>query len=164
MALDPVDDALVAALRRHGAARETISRDELAERAGVHPAVIDAVAREGLLDAVEGEGDDARFDPADVEAVSSGMALVEAGLPLGELLDLARRSDDALRGLAERAVDVFLEFIRDPARAGDDDGDAPDRLVRAFETMLPATRGLVGQHFEHLVLDVARERLEAELA
>jgi menaquinone-specific isochorismate synthase len=45
-----------------------------------------------------------------------GLTLLDAGLPLGELLDLGRRTDEAVRSVADHAVEAFLRFVRDPVR------------------------------------------------
>jgi DNA-binding transcriptional MerR regulator len=164
--LHPADAALAAALTDpspNGEQDGLLTIDELAERAGLSVAVLEAVEREGLL-VPRVPGDRARYAPSDVEVIRAGMQLLEAGLPLGELLDLARRTDDALRGVADHAVDVFLRFVRDPIRGtASDDDEATRRLLEAFERMLPAAGDLVGSHMRRLVVAAARARLEQEL-
>ncbi len=163
-ALDPADAALAAALDGHaGNAGATLSRDEIAEMSGIHVAVLDALAREGLLVPASGAGDDARYRADDAGVVKSGLKLLEAGLPLGELLDLARQSDAALRQVADKAIDVFLDFVRDPVHLEVDPDEAGDALVNAFEQMLPATKELIASHFGRLLLEQARARLDREL-
>jgi hypothetical protein len=74
---------------------------------------------------------------------------------------LAREHDRAMREVAERAVDVFIHFVRDPIRAqAPSEDEAAARLVEAFRTMLPATSKLVARHFEQVLLAVAQERIE----
>jgi hypothetical protein len=103
----------------------------------------------------------AYYTGADAEMVSEGLALLGAGLPLSELLVLAREHDHAMREVAERAVDVFIRFVRDPIRAqAGSEEEAAERLVEAFSTMLPATSKLVARHFEQVLLAVAQERIE----
>lgn len=162
--LDPVDAALAAALGLavdHDDAPprdDLLDVDELAEAADTPVAVIEAIHREGLL--VARTTDPLRFAATDADTIRAAMAMLLTGLPLAEFLDLARRADEALRDLAEQAVQTFLLYVRDPVRgaAGDDDR-AGDELVDKFEQMLPAVRGLVGGHFEALVLGAARDRL-----
>jgi hypothetical protein len=161
LTLDAPDAALAAALARRGGAAEgaaLLTLDDVAAAADVVPAVVEALAREGLL-APRATNPD-RWSASDAEAVRDGLALVEVGVPLGELLDLARMTDEGLRGVAERAVDTFLAFVRDPVRgATADDDDAATHLVEAFEVMLPATARLLAAHFERLVVETARARL-----
>lgn len=154
---DP-DEALRELLEPAGAA-DTLSRDELAERSGLPAVVIDALERERLLTPVE-PGPPPRFAAGDLALLTQGMRLLEAGLPLGELLDLGRRTDAALRGLADHAVEVFARFVRDPVRADGDARDAGDRLAAAFRAMLPATGDLIAGHFQRLLLEAARGRLD----
>jgi hypothetical protein len=163
VSLDPVDEALAAALSgplpdEDDAA--TLTLPELAERSGLSLAVLEAVAREGLLAPQPGTD---RYAAGDVAVVRAGVQLLEAGLPLGEFLDLARRTDQALRDLADHAVETFLRFVRDPVRGTSESPDEAARhLVTAFTTMLPATGELVGSHFRRLVLVAARARLRGE--
>jgi hypothetical protein len=187
---DPVDRALIAALSTdwslHGSTDGSLQRStdgslqestsgsppsdvdagltaqDLADQVGLPLAVVEAVAREGLLHPVP-NADPPRYTRDDVTVLRAGTILLEAGLPLGELLDLARRADQALRELADHAVEVFLHFVRDPARARTDDPDgAADEVVAAFRGMLPAASDLVGAHFGRLLVTAARARVEAE--
>lgn len=153
--LDPWDEALLDALDGAGS---LVTLEELAESADVSVALLEALLRGGLLIPKATEPD--RFDVAEAEAVSAGLQLVEAGLPLAELMNLAREMDDAMRPIAARAVDVFATFVRDSVAAtAESDIDAAARLVEAFRTMLPATSRLVGHHFRGLLLAHARARM-----
>lgn len=162
---DEADEALVSAVAGSvpgEASGELLTVEQLAERTGVSAALLSAIEREGLISArmVDGEP---RYTASDASAVTSGVSLLEAGLPLSELLDLARRHDEAMRAVAEQAVEMFITFVRDPIRASaGDDHDAGERLVEAFNKMLPATSALVANHFQRVLLKVAQERIESE--
>lgn len=164
-ALDPVDAALAAALGvpdPEAGHDELVTIDQLAEDAEVPVAVLEAIEREGLLVARSGsvETGDARFAAADSPTVRAAMQMLETGLPLAEFLDLARRADRLLRELADEAVETFLLYVRDPVRGSRGTSpEAADALVEAFQRMLPATRDLVGGHFQALVVAAARARL-----
>lgn len=152
--LGRADAELAAAVAAAQAAGDDdgLTLDEVAERTGVPTALLRAIEKAGLrlgrmVDGVE------RFGPADVEVVRQGLVLLEAGFPLNELLELGKRYDDAARSLAEHAVDLFDEHVREPAR------DDPQRLVRAFETLLPAVTAIVAHHFRQLLLQIAEERV-----
>lgn len=124
--LDVAEQALAGALAADagsGEADEPLTREQLAERAGVPETLLEALEREGLL--VPGTGEPA-YDTGDLAAVQAGSALLQAGLPLSELLALAREHDQAMRAVAERAVDLFARFVRDPALGlAADGGDEP---------------------------------------
>jgi DNA-binding transcriptional MerR regulator len=161
--LDAVDEALVEAVAGPVPGEDEpaggMTLEELAEETGVSAAVLQVIEREGLLG---GEGSSG-YGSADARMVSAGLALLEAGLPLSELLDLARRHDTAMRSIAEQAVDVFVRFVRDPVRASESsDQDAARRIVESFHRMLPATTSLVANHFRRQLLAVARARMERE--
>lgn len=162
---DPADAALVAAVVSSDAeaVAPTMSLDELAGRTGVSPSLLKAIEREGLL-APHDVGGSPRYTKEDAEIVKAGLALLEAGLPLGELLALARKHDGAMRAVATEAVELFARFVRDPIRASaGSEEEAAEKLVEAFQTMLPAVTSLVSQHFRRVILDVARVRIEDEL-
>jgi hypothetical protein len=155
------DAALVAALSGPPPAEPAgqLTLAEVAERAGIPLALAEAIEREGFL-VPHGPDQAARYTPADVDAVRAGWALLEAGVPLAELLDLARRFDTAMRGVADHAVEVFLRFVRDPVHAAAEQ-EAAERLVAAYRQMLPATTTVVAHHFRQVLLASARSRLEA---
>ena len=133
--------------------------EELAERTGVSATLLEAIEREGLIEAVERDGG-RYYTEGDATTVARGLELLSAGLPLSELLSLARDHDRVMREIARRAVDVFIRFVRDPLIAeGQDKQDAARRLVDAFDSMLPATAELVARHFERLLISEGLARL-----
>lgn len=155
--LDPWDRALLDALHPDA---ELLTLDELVARADLPPTLLDVVIREGFLKPVSSEGSPL-FDPRDIEPIKAGLALVDAGLPLGELLDLARKMDAAMQPVVEEAIDLFVRFVRDSVEANAGSAEeASRRLVEAFTTMLPATGRMVDHHFRSLLLEGARQRLE----
>jgi len=169
--LDATDEPLAAAVAAAEGAGPTefLTLEELAERAGVPLALIESVAKEGLLIPRLHEGQ-ARYTAGDADVVAAGLRLLEAGLPMPELLALARHHHEATRVTAEEAVAMFDSHVRKPLR----DSDLPaeeraERLVDAFRVLLPSVTALVAHHFRRILLQVAQEHLEqvgepAELA
>ncbi len=153
--------AAVAAARAHGAYEdELLSLDAFAERAGVPASLIQAVEREGVR-LGRSVGGQERYSVADIRIVRTALRLLEFGLPLGDLLALARDTNAAMRGLAERAVELFDAHVRKPIRdtAGTDQVAAA-QLVEAFRELLPAVTDLVSHHFRRVLLEVAEEHIE----
>jgi DNA-binding transcriptional MerR regulator len=144
------------------AGHQLLTLDELAERTGVSLTLLEAIAREGLL--VPRVGDDERaYTVADAAAVQAGLALLEAGVPLSELLALARAHDEAMRATAEQAVDLFARYVRDPIRGSAvSDAEASERMVGALQAMLPAAGTVVAHHFRRRLLAAARARIEQD--
>jgi len=169
--LDATDEPLAAAVAAAEGAGPTefLTLDELAARSGVPPALIEAVAKEGLLIPRVQEGQP-RYTAGDADVVAAGLRLLEAGLPLDGLLALARHHHEVTRETAEEAVAMFDGYVRKPLR----DSDLPaeeraERLVEAFRVLLPSVTALVAHHFRRILLQVAQEHLEqvgepAELA
>ena len=165
--LDAADEALVAALSASegsnaaGDPGPLLSIEDLAARTGIPIALLHAVEREGLL-VPRRVGAATGYGEADVDIAQAGLRLLETGLPLPEVLALARNHHAAMRAVAEQAVELFDTHIRQPLRASDRDRqDAAERLVTAFATLLPATTALVTHHFRRTLLAVAQEHIEA---
>jgi hypothetical protein len=64
-------------------------------------------------------------------------------------------------GVAERAVELFDEYVRKPIRdTSGNDEEAAAQLVEAFRTLLPAVTNLVANHFRRVLLETAEERID----
>jgi DNA-binding transcriptional MerR regulator len=152
--------AAVAAERADPSDGELLSLDAFAASSGVPASLIQAVEREGIRIGHEVDGE-TRYTTADIELVRTALRLLDHGLPLGELLSLARDADDAMRGLADRAVDLFDEHVRKRIRDTATDPDAASAdLVVAFRELLPAVTLLVSHHFRRVLLEVAERHIE----
>lgn len=163
--LDTADGALAAAVAAplpDEGVGGLLSPEEVAARTGVSTALLAAMEREGLLVPRRVDGEP-RYSTGDAEAVTAGLALLEAGLPLGELLEVARRYDGLMRQVADDAVELFARFVRDPIQgSAASEQEASDRLVTAFRRMLPATSQIVAHHFRRLLVERAQARFERD--
>ncbi|HEY7659717.1 MAG TPA: MerR family transcriptional regulator [Actinomycetota bacterium] len=150
----------VAAARGESPADELLTLEEFANRSGVPASLIQAVEREGIELGRRDDGEE-RYTAADIDMVRGALRLLEYGLPLGELLALARDANRAMVQLAERAVELFDEHIRRPIRdTAESEEAAADQLVEAFDVLLPAVTTLVANHFRRVLLAEAEGRLE----
>ncbi|HEX3981512.1 MAG TPA: MerR family transcriptional regulator, partial [Acidimicrobiales bacterium] len=84
----------------------TLTLEELAVATGVPLALLKAVETEGLLIPRRVRGLD-RYTDEDVAAARAGLLLLEWGIPLSALLDLARRHHEATEAVAREAVAMF---------------------------------------------------------
>ena len=158
--LGVIDQQLAVAVAESDDTEEFLTVDELAARAGVPAALIDAVVAEGLLVPRLHDGAP-RFTASDIAVIAAGLELLDAGLPLTALLQLARLHHAATIEVANAAVELFDEHVRRPLLASDlGDDERAARLVRAFRRLLPATGTLVSQHFRRVLLQIAQEHLE----
>ncbi|HET7870317.1 MAG TPA: MerR family transcriptional regulator [Actinomycetota bacterium] len=153
--------AAVAAAQSEGGRDEgALSLDQFAAASGVPASLIQAVEREGIRLSRPVDGEE-RYAPADIQTVRAALKLLEFGLPLGELLSLARQTHEAMLGLAQRAVELFDDHVRKPIRdTAASDEEAASRLVEAFRTLLPAVTDLVANHFRRVLLGVAEDHIE----
>jgi DNA-binding transcriptional MerR regulator len=179
--LDAADEALVAELS--GANQpvepdpsrtdqgEALTLAELAEATGVPLALLKALEAEELL-IPRRIGGQERYTEEDVAASQAGLLLLDWGIPLSALLDLARRHHEATEAVAREAVAMFATYIREPLRhgrsprTGDPSGTATtgepdvDGLLQAYAELLPAVNTLVGHHFTRTLVKVALDHVE----
>ena len=152
--------AAVAAARGADGPDELLTLEQFADLSGVPASLIQAVEREGIRLGRSVDGEE-RYTSADIELVRTALRLLDFGLPLGDLLTLARDADVAMRGLAESAVELFDEHVRKPIRdtAGSDLA-AAEQMVVAFRELLPAVTELVSHHFRRVLLETADAHIE----
>jgi DNA-binding transcriptional MerR regulator len=153
--------AVAEELGEAGDTAELPTLEAFSARAGVPASLIQAVEREGIRIGRPGADGEPRYTAADTELVRTALRLLEFGLPLADLLALARDADASLRGLADRAVELFDAHVRTPIRdTTGDDAVADAQTVEAFRALLPAVTALVSGHFRRVLLEAAEERIE----
>lgn len=161
--LTPTDADLAAAIavaQSDGADEEFLTLEEVARRSGMPTALLRAVEKAGLTIGRKIDGQE-RYTNADVEMVRHGLRLLDAGLPINDLLALAAGYSASARVVAEEAVQMFDEHVRTPIRdSGLSEEEAADRVVAAFRELLPAVTALVSHHFRRVLLAVAEEHIE----
>jgi DNA-binding transcriptional MerR regulator len=149
------------------------SIEDLAVETGVPLALLSAVEAEGLL-VPRRVGNDRWYTQEDVAAARAGLLLLEWGIPLSALLDVARRHNEATTAVAREAVGLFSTYVRRPLReqrsvgSGEHDTDEDtrsddadvDRLARAYAELLPAVNTLVANHFSRILVACALDHVE----
>jgi DNA-binding transcriptional MerR regulator len=155
--------AAVAAERGDGdRAAADLTLNDFAEASGVPASLIQAVEREGITIGRIGPDGEVRYAAGDITLMRTALKVLEFGLPLSDLLSLARDTDTAMRALAARSVDLFDEHVRRPIL--DTAGEGPEaeaQTVEAFRELLDAVTALVSGHFRRVVLDQAEERMRS---
>jgi DNA-binding transcriptional MerR regulator len=157
------DAALLVALARESIGERSLSLSELAAESGVPEAILGAARSAGLLEPVLVEGEE-RYSAADLEMARAGLAILEAGLPLDELLNLAVTHARNAAETSEAAIDLFDDYVRkagDARKAGDQGGDAQG-IGEAFRLLLPQVTRLVALHFQRTLVNRAIERMRAK--
>ncbi len=151
------DAELLAALARESVGERTLSQAELATESGVPEAILVAGRSAGLLEPLLVDGEE-RYSAADLEMARAGLAILEAGLPLDELLNLAVAHARHVGETSEAAIDLFDDYVRKAGRQG---GDAQG-ISEAFGMLLPQVTRLVALHFQRTLVNRAVERLRAK--
>ncbi len=148
-------EPLLSALVAEQVGRRTLTRAELAAEAGIQEALITAAQSAGLVQPIR-VGDEERFSEADLDMARSGLALLGAGIPLHELIDLAVQHARATQDVAERAIELFDRHVRHRGAA-----HAEDPAVTAqFRALLPQATKLVALFFQRTLVSRALDRLE----
>ncbi|MEO8292676.1 MAG: MerR family transcriptional regulator [Actinomycetota bacterium] len=152
--------AAVAAARGEAAGGHgSLSLEAFSQESGVPASLIQAVEREGVRLGRDVDGT-THYTTGDIAIVRVALKMLEFGLPLGDLLSLARETDTAMRGVAERAVELFDDHVRKPIRDTSPSDDATAvQLVTAFRELLPAVTTLVSHHFRRVLLEVAEAHI-----
>lgn len=131
-----------------------LSRAELAARSGVPEPFLASIEAAGLLVPALVDGEP-RYGEADLRMARAGLAVLGAGFPLPELMQMALRHARHVEGLADDAVALFDRFVRKVDGGGAD----PDRIADTFRELLPAVTTLVALHFQRTLLQRALARL-----
>jgi DNA-binding transcriptional MerR regulator len=157
--LEPSDESLVAAVTRP-TSPQTLTLAELADRSGVAAPLLKSLEKAGLLVPIETDGEPV-YPAEDLEAIAAGMQLIAAGVPLSELMDLAKDYSAAVDRTARQAVELFDHHVRERIQSEGGEPDTAERnLLELFNQLLDASGTLVRHHFQRTVLRAAREHIE----
>lgn len=144
---------------RTGHPAEYLTMDELSQRTSIPRPLLQSLVNEGLIPPVK-INDLEVFPSSDIEIARAGLALLESGIPLSELLELAKRHHHATRKNALLAIELFDEYVRNPITQKSDSPESSKQLIEAFNRLLPAAVALVAGHFERTLLALAQRHLE----
>jgi len=150
--VDGSEEPLLAALLEETVGERTLSRSEFAAESGMPEGMILAAERAGLFEPVVVDGEP-RFVEADLGMARAGLMLLEAGIPLQELLDLSSRHAQNVQAVCDAAIDLFDDSIRKRGPNEDDES-----TTRVFKEMLPQATRLVALHFQRTLVARALER------
>jgi len=148
-------EPLLSALVAEQVGRRTLTRAELAAEAGIPEALITAAQSAGLVQPIR-IGDEERFSEADLDMARSGLALLGAGIPLHELIELAVQHARATQDVAERAIELFDRHVRHRGARRSED----PVVTAQFRTLLPQVTKLVALFFQRTLVSRALDRLE----
>jgi DNA-binding transcriptional MerR regulator len=164
--LEASDEALVAAVTTPAASEdETLSLDDVAARSGIPTAVLTALEQAQILVPVGlSEQGAQQFRASDVHALAAGMRLLEAGIPLQDLLAVATDHARDVASTARRAVELFDHHVRERLQAEGSGLDVSSRMLQLFSELLDASSFLVEHHFRRALMRAAREHVEGDVA
>ncbi|MEO6121383.1 MAG: MerR family transcriptional regulator [Acidimicrobiales bacterium] len=133
---------------------------ELAERARVPLALVRSLEESGVLQPLK-VGAERRYTTADLQAVRMLASLVGGGVPMAEFLDVAQTQIEAATAVAERALSLFLTYVRLPLLERRlPPTEEADRLMHAFRIMLQAATGLIVYNIQRTMLNRVEEEME----
>lgn len=138
---------------------EYLTIDELSLRTSIPSPLLMALVSEGLIPPIKIGGVE-MFPSSDINMAKAGLALLESGIPLSELLELAKLHHKATKESATQAIKLFDTFVRNPITGETSDLDTSEKLIEAFNQLLPAAIALVSGHFERTLVTLAQKHLE----
>jgi len=149
---DGSEEPLLAALLEETVGERTLSREAFAAESGMPKGMILAAETAGLFEPVVVDGEP-RFVEADLGMARAALMLLEAGIPLQELLELASRHAQNVQAACDAAIDLFDTSIRKRGANADD-----ENVTRLFKAMLPQATRLVALHFQRTLVARALDR------
>lgn len=134
----------------------TYDRAELAAASAVPEMLIAQAEQAGLLQPLLIDARE-RYTESDRRTAEAARALLEAGLPLVELVTLAQSHVAHVEQVVDRAVELFYSYVR---QLGPDGARRPtEEVTAAFRELLPAATTLVALHFQRTLIQRSRRRL-----
>jgi DNA-binding transcriptional MerR regulator len=127
------------------ALRGNYSLLELSQITAVPTEILDALVQDGVLKPKDVDGK--TFSEIDVALAKNSLSLLSFGLPLTEVLRLAKSYHSAVEELAEAAAELFAKEIREPILSKNG-ADAAGRVVETYEAVFSNAVELVTLHFE----------------
>jgi DNA-binding transcriptional MerR regulator len=149
---DGSEEPLLTALIEETVGERTLSREAFAAESGMPEVMILAAERAGLFEPVVVDGEP-RFVEADLGMARAGLMLLDAGIPLQELLELSSRHAQNVQAACDAAIDLFDDSIRKRGADADDES-----TTRIFKEMLPQATRLVALHFQRTLVARALDR------
>jgi DNA-binding transcriptional MerR regulator len=144
------EEPLLTALLEESVGERTLSREAFAAESGMPEVMILAAERAGLFEPVVVDGEP-HFVEADLGMARAGLTLLEAGIPLQELLELSTRHAQNVQAACDAAIELFDASIR---KRGTDD----EAVTRIFKELLPQVTRLVALHFQRTLVARALNR------
>ncbi len=146
------EEPLLAALLEESVGERMLSREAFAAESGMPEGMVLAAERAGLFEPVVVDGEP-RFVEADLAMARAALMLLEAGIPLQELIELATRHAQNVQAVCDGAIDLFDASVRKRIPHADD-----ERVARIFKEMLPQVTRLVALHFQRTLIARALDR------
>ncbi len=128
----------------------TVSFDQLVELSGFPVEIVELAVDAGLIRAAPTAP--GRFDREAVSMLTAGSALLEAGLPLEELLGVAMGYAEQVEQVVDDAIELFQRHLEPTER---------DRRADIVAELVPLVSDLVAGHFRQTLVDRASARLLA---
>ncbi len=121
------------------------SLEYLSRLTGVPSAILVSLVRDGVLSS-KSETEEL-FSDIDIAIARTALELLKQGLPLMEVLSVAKKYHENVKTLTGEAAQMFAKNIREPLLAKLGEAAAPE-ILNVYEKMFTAATELVSLHFE----------------
>ncbi|NND14473.1 MAG: MerR family transcriptional regulator [Acidimicrobiia bacterium] len=153
--VDGTQDEILGALSGTG---RTLTLHELADAAEVDPQVVTLAVAAGLLSPArspnEGADEEVRFARDAVRLVRTARDLIDSGIPLSDLVDLAAKHASNVEAVADQAIDLFSQHVG--SRESED-------LSATYRRLMAQTTKLVAEHFHKTLVERGRLHIDADV-
>ncbi len=168
---EPLLQALTASAGTTGAVsnssvQTSLSLTELAEASGLDREACELAVLAGLIVPISSpvksavDGSQQRFSSSSVEMLKVGLQLLEAGIPLEDLMAIASFHASSIEKVAESAVNLFAEYLLPDDR--ESQAPQPADLGELVNRLVPLVTNLVAQHFQRTLISKATQRIQTK--
>ena len=131
-------------------AADSLSLNELVVASGIDQEIVHLAVDAGLIRPLSTDGE--QFGIATLSMLKAGVELLDAGVPLDELIHLAVRHADHVESVAKDAVALFAKHL---------DETSTSSQTQLVEDIVPLVTELVAQHFRQTLIEqVGRHLLD----
>jgi DNA-binding transcriptional MerR regulator len=148
---------LLSAVQKQLAAPCYTSAD-MAKLLGVPERLLCLVESRGLVDLLDEKNGPLRYSEDDLRIARDALKLLNHGFPLGKLLALAMKHDQAMRKTATAAITLFHKQVR--KRRSGTNLEKAEHAAKVFQEIFPIVTSLVGHHFRRVLVSEALKQLK----
>jgi DNA-binding transcriptional MerR regulator len=148
---------LTAAVQEQLAAPCYTSAD-MAQLLGIPKRLLRLIESRGLADVLDDQDGPLRYSEDDLRIARDALKLLNSGFPLGKLIALAIKHDQAMRKTANAAISLFNKRVRKGRSSAN--REEAEQAAKLFQEIFPVVTSLVAHHFQRVLVSDALKQLK----